>query len=133
MKADELDGLEEALRARERALPEAALQDYRSANRKTIKDPDTYAVLVYGLGFGLHHIYIGHVIWFLLDAVASAIFWGNVIMAMTTDAAPTLALMFIAMLYNVVDFVYCLFSSQAIVRRRNFHASEKLLALYERR
>ena len=57
---DELVREEDELRSRVTALPPALRQEYYALEKKRIRDPDTYAVLNYFILGGLHHFYLGH-------------------------------------------------------------------------
>ena len=122
-----LDEREEAIRQQERSLPESSLLAYRRTVSRRVKDPDTYAALVYGLGFGLHHLYLGAIFCFVLDLITSSVVWISLFLLIMTGAPLPWELMLLSGLYNVADFVYCLIFSQRIVRLSNIRLSESLL------
>ena len=122
-----LDEREEAIRQQERSLPESSLLAYRRTVSSRVKDPDTYAALVYGLGFGLHHLYLGALLCFVLDLITSSVVWISLFLLVMTGAPLPWELMLLSGLYNVADFVYCLIFSQRIVRLSNIRLSESLL------
>ncbi len=117
---------EEALRARLGQFSDGQRKTYYQTYKKALRDPDTYAVLVYSLGFGLHHVYLGRYLRFALDFVTSAIFYLNIIAWFFSGEffSPWLSLFCLA--YNVVDFVHSLFWSQRIVASHNVTIGEAL-------
>ena len=50
---------EESLRERARALPDDVRKAYFAEYKRSMKDPDTYAVLNWFFLAGLHHMYLG--------------------------------------------------------------------------
>jgi hypothetical protein len=124
--SEELALQEESHRERERSLSDDQLLRYRQEIKRHVKDPDTYAVLVYGLGFGLHHLYLGRWFEFVLDFVCSIAFWISIIGWVFTGEGLPVSITLIAIAYNVYDFFRCLFFSQNIVGRHNLALSQKI-------
>ena len=126
--AEELASQEEKHRERERSLSDDKLLTYRQEFQRKVKDPDTYAVLVYAFGFGLHHLYLGRWFEFLLDFACSVVFWISVLGWIFSGEGLPISVTLIAVVYNAYDFVRCLFFAQNIVRKHNLDLSQRILA-----
>lgn len=126
-KSERLAEAEEAHRQRERELPPDHLLAYRREINRRVKDPDTYAVLVYGIGFGLHHFYLGRFGLFLLDLICGIVFWVSIIQWFLTGEGLPILISILAIGYNIYDTIYCLMFSQRIVREYNLDLSKSAL------
>ncbi|MBF0144909.1 MAG: M48 family metallopeptidase [Magnetococcales bacterium] len=115
----DLHHLEDQLRARVDLLSDAARKTYFDQMKVRIRDPDTYAVLGWSLGLGLHHVYLRRWWSFLLDLVTSIVFYGGLIAWFITGALSFPILTILAFLYNTFDTLYCVILSQRIVQYHN--------------
>ena len=131
-ESSDLDDREEDVRKHESILPEDNLLTYRRQIRNNYKDPDTYAVLVYSLGLGFHHLYLKKYIHFFLDFITGMTFWISFIMFVLTDHGLPWQLTIPAIIYNILDFIYCLCFSQKIVRVWNIELAEILVRKYSK-
>ncbi len=122
---------EEALRQRLSRLADSQRKTYYQAYKQALRDPDTYAVLVYSLGFGLQHFYLGRYLRFALDFMTSVIFNINIIAWLFSGEFFSLWLSIVCLAYNVFDFVHSLFWSQRIVALYNVKAGERLAGRIE--
>jgi|TARA_B100000315_G_scaffold191945_1_gene182312 TM2 domain-containing membrane protein YozV len=122
---------EEDLRARLGQLSDGQRKTYYQTYKKALRDPDTYAVLVYSLGFGLHHLYLGRYLRFALDFMTSVIFYINIIAWLFSGEFFSLWLSIVCLAYNVFDFVHSLFWSQRIVALYNVKTGERLAGRIE--
>ena len=121
---------EEKIRILEKKLNQEDLLSFRLKITASVKDPDTYSVLVYVLGLGFHHLYLKQYFFFLLDFTTSIIFWISLYNLIFMDEPLLYDIFIFAGLYNVVDFLYCLLNSQYIVDIENLKRSEKLISNY---
>jgi hypothetical protein len=117
---------EEALRQRLSRLADSQRKTYYQAYKQALRDPDTYAVLVYSLGFGLQHFYLGRYLRFALDFLTSVFFYANLIVWLWSGEFLSFWLSMFCLAYNVVDFVHSLFWSQRIVTGHNITAGERI-------
>lgn len=118
---------EEAVRARAAALNDVRRRTFFEESERRFRDPDTYAVLTYCAGFGLHHLYVGHWRAFFIDLVAALLFWWMLI-AWLWSRDGSLWVAAAAFVYSTADFVYCLTFGEWIVRRENVARQEASLA-----
>ena len=128
----ELDDREERLRLAERALSPDQLLSYRRQVSRRLKDPDTYAVLVYCLGLGIHHLYLRKFGHFVADFMAGLVFWISLLLYLLTGQGLPWSITILAFLYCIGDFLYCLFLAQRIVRVWNLKLCENLLKGFDR-
>lgn len=126
-KAEQLANDEEALRLQERSLPDDQLLAYRQEINRRIKDPDTYATLVYVFGFGLHHLYLGRLAFFLIDLLCGLTFWISLLGYIFYGEGLPISITLLAIGYNIYDTVKCLFFSQNIVREYNLNMGQKII------
>lgn len=116
---DELEQKEESLRHAIGMLSDDQRQTFYKAQRKELKDPDTYAALNWLFIGGVHHLYLGKNWHFAIEIVllvTSLLLW--------LTGYPWALLMLVAMtLYELPQ----LFFSQKIVRQHNFRVSQRLL------
>jgi TM2 domain-containing membrane protein YozV len=125
-ESEPLKQREEALRARLGRLDDSQRKSYYQAYKPALRDPDTYAVLVYSLGFGLQHFYLGRYLRFALDFLTSVFFYLNVIVWLLNGEFLSFWLSLCCLAYNVVDFLHSLFWSQRIVAGHNITAGERI-------
>lgn len=118
----DLDQLEERLRVALRELSDEQRKIYYSFVTSRLRDPDTYVVLCWSLGLGLHHLYLGRWRAFLFDLLAGLCLYGTVIFLVFHGygVLPVLLLLG-AFLYASVDTLYSLVLSQRIVQKHNIH------------
>ncbi len=128
-----LSAREEELRLKERSLSDQSLKYYRQDVTRRIKDPDTYAVLVWGLGFGLQHLYLGRMGQFVVELVIGLLFWGGVISQFASDDPIPIWVLVAAFSYGVYSTLNSLIRAQVIVRTHNAHLSERLFERYSDR
>ena len=129
-QSSDLDDREESVRKVESTLSPDILLTYRRKITRSYKDPDTYAALGYCLGLGLHHLYLKKYIHFFFDLITGLTFWISFIMFVFTGQGLSWQLTTLAIIYNVLDFIYCLCFSQRIVRVWNIELAEKLVGEY---
>lgn len=117
----DLDQLDDRLRSHLCALPDARRRDYYDAVNPRLRDPDTFVVLCWSLGFlGLHHLYLGRWLAFVRDLVAGACVVGLAIFWMLNGEWSHTAILFvIAVAITVFDTLYNLVFSQRIVQKHN--------------
>ncbi|MGA1757085.1 MAG: hypothetical protein ACO391_04995 [Pseudomonadales bacterium] len=125
-KSEALVEFEEEIRIAQRALDTDARKAFLKAYQAKFKDPDTYTSLCYALGFGLHHLYLGHFILAAIDLLASGLFWFSVYLFFTEDVAFGVFPILVAG-YNGLDFLFCLFWGDQIVRYHNSRLARSLM------
>ncbi len=126
-QSTDLDNREEDIRRKESGLSQFDLLSYRQQITKNTKDPDTYAVLVYSLGLGVHHLYLKKYLHFFLDFITGLTFWISLILFVFNGHGLPWQVTILAIIYNVLDFIYCLCFSQKIVRLWNIEFAEGLV------
>ena len=130
LSQSKLDILEERLRSDEKLLDKASLKKFRTIYAKKVKDPDTFATLTYCLGLGIHHVYLGNSISFLLDFFTS-IYWLTALYSaaflVQEFNKESLYILIFCIAYSIVDWIICLFFSQRIVRKHNIKLGYKIL------
>lgn len=116
---DQTDEAEERIRRQVGNLTdEKRLEFYKRAER-SLKDPDTYAVLNYLFIAGLHHFYLGK---WQHGLAYVAIFWAGVIMLFTDYWIPGI----LAVAGVSIFELYELFRSQIIVQDHNNRIMEQI-------
>ncbi|MBF0109971.1 MAG: hypothetical protein HQL76_12420 [Magnetococcales bacterium] len=131
LPSKDLDRLEDRLRTRVGQLPDEARRHYFDLARSRFRDPDTYVVLCWSLGLGLHHLYLRRWGSFLLDLSFSLILYGGLIAWFLLGTPPFPILMTLAFFYNTIDTLYCLLLSQRIVQHHNIRLGQNLLAVLD--
>lgn len=127
--SDRVVAREEAVRLAAAALTTERRKAFFNESERRFRDPDTYAVLSYCVGFGLHHVYLGHWRAFLLDLVTAVVFWWA-LLSWLWSRDGSLWLAGAAFLYTTADFIYCLTFGEWIVRRENVTRQEQWLAAH---
>ena len=122
---DRLNQLEEGIRETQRDLEPELRKTFLKDYQAKFKDPDTYTSLCYALGFGFHHMYLGHFVLAAIDLLASGLFWFSVYLFFTEDVAFGIFPILVAA-YNGLDFLFCLFWGDRIVRYHNVHIARAL-------
>ncbi|NLE48466.1 MAG: membrane protein insertion efficiency factor YidD [Sandaracinaceae bacterium] len=111
--------LQDAIREAAAELPPEKRRAYYDALARTIKDPDTYAVLSYALMLGVRHFYLGRIGRGLMDVFA--VLFGIVLLV----GGSPLGLLPLMVVFTLD--LFALMSSQKIVRRHNLERSKALL------
>ncbi len=109
---DEIAAETEALRQQVRKLPDDQRQRFHHRFGKSVRDPDTYAVLNYLFIAGLHHFYLGK--WFR-GLVNLAVFGGGIALMVAGLTAPGFAVIGAITALEL----YALFRAQLIVLDHN--------------
>lgn len=115
---------EESIRTRVTQLSAHHQREYYHSFSKSLKDPDTYAVLNYLFLGGLHHFYLRR---WVRGGVNLALFVAGVAMLLQGHGYLGLGLILLVTLVELP----ALFFAQNIVAKYNNDLSESLLADYE--
>lgn len=111
--------LEDELRRIAAALPADQRKAYYDALGRSIRDPDTYAVLSYALMLGVRHFYLGRIGRGLLDVFL--LLFG--LMLLIGGSPIGVLPLFVVFMLDLI----ALFSAQKIVKRHNLERSRALL------
>ncbi len=114
----EVEKKEEEIRQRLRDLPDEKRKEFYELSNPKIKDPDTYATLVYILILGLHHIYLKRWTKFL-------IVFGALVTAIIALGTGYVGLGGLILLCIIISELHSLFRSQVIVQDYNNKIMEK--------
>lgn len=126
----DLEQLENGLRARLRALTDAQRKAYYDRTKPRLRDPDTYAVLCWTFGLGLHHLYLSKIRSFFLDLLTGVCIYGSVLAWVFTSNWFFPVLLILSLLYSFFDLVFSLVLSQRVVQRYNISTGyQSLIAL----
>ena len=112
---DRIDELEEQLTKKIADLPIDLKQEFYFKQKKSCKDPDTYAALNWFFVCGLHHYYIGSWIWGTLNLLLMLIGF----MTLGVGGGILILIVFLIELPR-------LFFSQRIIREYNLKLSEQI-------
>lgn len=119
-KREDVERKEESLRDRINQLSDPARKAYYSIAKRRIKDPDTYAVLVYFFMIGIHHLYLGYHVRGIVNIV---LFLAGLSLMVFGEVLFGALVMFAICLMELWD----LFRSQIIVQNRNNEIMEEIL------
>ena len=120
LRLEDVELQEEQLRQRINQLSNAQRKRYYHMAKKKLRDPDTYAVLVYFFMVGIHHIYLGY---YLRGAINLVVVMAGFLLMFAGHTGIGFLLMAIVPIIEVWD----LFRSQIIVQDRNNQIMELLL------
>ena len=118
MNDEQLEQAEEDLRQRVRALPGDKQRLFYRSEAKNVKDPDTYAVLVYGFGLGLHHFYLKQYLSGILDLLVLLV--GCVLLFFHSTVWLGLLVLILLTGFELMKLFY----SQRIVREYNLSRAQ---------
>ncbi len=120
LRLEDVEHKEEHLRQRINQLSNAHRKRFYHIAKKKLRDPDTYAVLVYFFMVGVHHIYLGY---YLRGAINLIVVMAGFLLMFAGHTGIGFLLMAIVPIIEVWD----LFRSQIIVQDRNNQIMERLL------
>lgn len=120
MKEDDILLEENDIRERIAQLPNELRKAYYAEEEKEIKDPDTYAVLNYFIAGGLHHFYLGNMVFGSINLF---------LMILGIVFIETFGFLFI--LAVLIIELPQLFRSQKIVKRHNLRIKKAILEYFE--
>ncbi len=120
LKLEDVEHKEEQLRQRINRLSNAHRKRFYQIAKKKLRDPDTYAVLVYFFMVGVHHLYLGY---YLRGAINLIVVMAGFLLMFAGHTGIGFLLMAIVPIIEVWD----LFRSQIIVQDRNNQIMELLL------
>lgn len=124
----DLDQLEDRLRLRLGQLPDVSRKSYYDTLKPQLRDPDTYVVLCWFLGFGLHHFYLRKWWAFLLGVLTGLSVYGGIVAWISTGALAFPVLFLSSLLYSLIDTCYNLVLSQRVVQHFNIKLGWTTLA-----
>ncbi len=120
LRLEDVERKEEQLRQRINQLSNEQRKRYYNSVKKKLRDPDTYAVLVYFFMVGIHHIYLGY---YLRGAINMVAVVAGFVLMLAGNVGIGLLLMAIIPIIEVWDLI----RSQVIVQDRNNQIMEMLL------
>ncbi|HAT50576.1 MAG: hypothetical protein HQL07_19480 [Nitrospirae bacterium] len=123
----DLDPLEDQLRLQVGRLSEESRRRYYATIKPLIRDPDTYAVLCWSLGLGLHHVYLRRWWSFLLDLATSVGIYLILVIWMIRGELLFPILLTLGVVLNVFDTFYHAILSQRIVQEHNIRLCQSTL------
>jgi len=117
---DEVAAREEEIRARVRRLPDRQRREFYLRAEKSLRDPDTYAVLNYLFIAGLHHFYLGK---WIRGMVNISVFAVGVTLLVAGYVREGLA---VIVFISVLE-LYALFRAPLIAQDHNNRVMERIL------
>ncbi|MBF0133735.1 MAG: hypothetical protein HQL75_14265 [Magnetococcales bacterium] len=123
----DLDHLEDQLRLHVGHLSEESKKRYYAIVKPRIRDPDTYAVLCWSLGLGLHHVYLRRWWSFALDLATSVGIYLILILWMIRGELSFPILLVLGLVLNIFDTFYHAILSQRIVQEHNIRLCQSTL------
>ena len=120
LRREDVEQKEEHIRKRINRLTGEERKRYYQIAKKRVRDPDTYAVLVYFSMVGIHHIYLGK---HARGIINITMFLFGLILLLSGHIIIGILLMFVVPIIELWD----LFRSQIIVQDRNNQIMEATL------
>jgi TM2 domain-containing membrane protein YozV len=124
VKMSDLNKQADEIRDQVFALPNEKQKIYYQKELEQVRDPDTYAALNYAFVLGLHHLYLGKYVTFLVEMVILIV---GVFLATFPEFSVQFIVGVIFMSYIGIKGVYELFRSEQKIMQYNLSKMNKIL------